>query len=271
MKTLRVGIAGIISLLLLSSYGFGGNEPNSVSYTCIKERNKDLQVTTQAQLPIPWLGFGTDNVKSKDTFISAFEAGYRLFDLAEAYENIDLFKEALDSVSEKFDRKDLFLVYKVSILNIHTDKELDQFFNRLDQTLEKFHGRLDSLMLHDPIGNLQQVTLEALLLRLNTYVPAQIGYIGLSNVSTRRQLGSSFISIDEIQMIEKACEKYQEKIPSIALIENRFNPLVLDSEVRKFASESNIKYIGYSIFGGKALHREQLALWQAKRQRINLA
>jgi diketogulonate reductase-like aldo/keto reductase len=229
-----------------------GREKES-RYACLKNRNQSLEVTTRSGKTLPWIGYGTDNVKSQETFLSALKTGYRLFDLAERYQNIDQFKGAYDSVQDEIKSEDLFLIYKMGIIDIQSSQQIDRFFKSLDEALSKFHGVLDTVMLHDPIAYMDPTLLKEFLHRLNQYVPKKVRYVGLSNVSTNRSIPSKFQPVNELQLLDDLCQEFPDQFPRLAMIENRFNPLALDSEIRAAAHESHMKYIGYGIFGGQSV------------------
>lgn len=96
---------------------------------------------------IPCLGLGvyktTSKEEMKEAVTSALDAGYRMIDGAQMYNNEDILGDVLQETG--FPRKELFLVSKVERGNMSYDKVLSSF----EETLKKLKtDYLDMFMIH---------------------------------------------------------------------------------------------------------------------------
>ncbi|MFF4185281.1 aldo/keto reductase [Streptomyces sp. NPDC001691] len=96
---------------------------------------------TEGEVAKPWLVFGVDG-RSKEQLASAVEAGYRRFDTAESYRNIDTVAEVLRARP----REDYEILYKFDVRSGEQEAELR---GRLQRVAALFGGRLDSLVIHN--------------------------------------------------------------------------------------------------------------------------
>jgi len=171
------------------------------------------------------IGFGTNGISNKETFANAIKTGYRLFDSADMYNNTS---ELANAIKESgISRNEFFINYKI-LPRLGKEK----FLESVSKAIDKF-DYVDSLMLHDAIvDNVED--LKVILTSLKPYlISGQIRNIGLSNVNS-----------DMLKLLLK-------DFPEIKLIQNKFNHLEQDEEVLKICKENGIKYMGYSLFGGR--------------------
>ncbi|MHC3456170.1 aldo/keto reductase [Streptomyces prasinus] len=89
----------------------------------------------------PWLVFGVDG-RSREQLTSAVEAGYRRFDTAESYQNIETVAEVLRSLP----RDSYEILYKFDVRSNESAAELRA---RLERIGALFDGRLDTLVIHN--------------------------------------------------------------------------------------------------------------------------
>jgi len=181
----------------------------------------------QEKVKINPLGFGTDGVISVDTFKLAIEQGYRLFDSADLYKNVEALSEAIRQ--SNIDRQHFFINYK-----IFPDLGVEEFKTHVDEAINNF-GYIDCLMLHN-INAQSAEELTAILEMVRQYVVSEnklIRHIGISNVNSS-ELGPLL-----------------KEFPEIKLVQNKFNHVEQDADVRKLCRENDVEYIGYGLFGGK--------------------
>ncbi|MFI6055599.1 aldo/keto reductase [Streptomyces violascens] len=96
---------------------------------------------TEGEAAKPWLVFGVDG-RSKEQLASAVEAGYRRFDTAESYRNIDTVAEVLRGRP----REDYEILYK---FDVRSGEGVAELRSRLERVAAQFGGRLDSLVIHN--------------------------------------------------------------------------------------------------------------------------
>ncbi|MFF3976187.1 aldo/keto reductase [Streptomyces sp. NPDC001828] len=89
----------------------------------------------------PWLVFGVDG-RSKEQLTSAVEAGYRRFDTAESYRNIETVSEVLHGRP----RDSYEILYK---FDVRSGESAAVLRARLERVAALFEGRLDSLIIHN--------------------------------------------------------------------------------------------------------------------------
>ncbi|MFD7015813.1 aldo/keto reductase [Streptomyces sp. NPDC059928] len=96
---------------------------------------------TEDEAAKPWLVFGVDG-RSKEQLASAVEAGYRRFDTAESYRNIDTVAEVLRGRP----REDYEILYK---FDVRSGEQAAELRGRLKHVAALFGGRLDTLVIHN--------------------------------------------------------------------------------------------------------------------------
>jgi 2,5-diketo-D-gluconate reductase A len=99
------------------------------------------------------MGFGTYKVESAKVLIQAIKIGYRHFDLAEAYDNLEMVNQTFKFVSnggiKNTERKDFFVTMK-----IHSLSDRDHIIRLLDACYLKY---FDLLILHSPFRAFRSV------------------------------------------------------------------------------------------------------------------
>ncbi|MFG3280735.1 aldo/keto reductase [Streptomyces sp. NPDC048111] len=93
----------------------------------------------------PWLVFGVDG-RSKEQLTSAVEAGYRRFDTAESYRNIDTVADVLRGLP----REDYEILYK---FDVRSGEQAAELRARLQRVAALFGGRFDQLVIHNVDGD----------------------------------------------------------------------------------------------------------------------
>ena len=91
---------------------------------------------------LPLIGMGTFRVKDKNLLIHAIFQGYRHFDLAENYENLEIVKEALQfAFSKGLSRSEFWITMKVFFIKneAHIDRLLEALGLQYSELLY-FHG-----------------------------------------------------------------------------------------------------------------------------------
>ncbi|MFE9368986.1 aldo/keto reductase [Streptomyces sp. NPDC006711] len=96
---------------------------------------------SEGEVAKPWLVFGVDG-RSREQLASAVEAGYRRFDTAESYRNINTVSEVLRGRP----REDYEILYK---FDVRSGEQPAALRARLKGVAALFGGRLDSLVIHN--------------------------------------------------------------------------------------------------------------------------
>lgn len=182
----------------------------------------------------------------------AMKAGYRKFDLAEAYGTSHLLKEAAKVA--KVPENELEITYKIGPKKKKKEGEEDTPDNRpLKDRLIEFKQRIRAqmtdipassekvLMLHD-MPDKQSEAGDYINALYEMAVSGEAGYV--------KSLGVSNVTIETLDAICKHTESTQ--IMKIKYVENRFSPYEQDAAVRMYCAQHNITYLGFGLFGGSS-------------------
>ena len=171
---------------------------------------------------IPVLGFGTYQIYNPDVFRRAYEAGYRHFDSATMYGNLDKLATGLSS----FDRSSYFVTSKIQPPEMGTKPSKDSL-----EYMLQFWDYLDLVLIHWPGGGKQkrQETWRV----MESYVAAgKVKSIGVSNFMQRH-----LETIEEIATVP-CCINQME-----------YHPLCQNPELLQYCKDAGIHMEAYSPFG----------------------
>lgn len=174
---------------------------------------------------IPQLGLGLWQVTKQQDFTNAFsaalEAGYRLFDTAQAYHNERLLGNAIKQSGAK--RADLFITTKIFVNNFGYKKTHTSF----NESLKKLQlDYVDLVLLHFPITLLRKKSWIAL---EEIYKSGRAKSIGVSNYTIRH--------LDEMK-------KYAKEMPVVNQVE--MHVFLQQPELVKYCKDNNIAVEAYS-------------------------
>ena len=191
----------------------------------------------QKQTHCPPIGAGTFEIKNKEAIIRALQIGYRHLDLAEAYGNLKIVKEALYTAFKPISdgglnipRSSLFLTMKVFEIS---DK------NHIARLLERVGvDYFDLLLYHSPTAHFgSQSTMEVNW--QNLIIEKQNG-----NVS---HIGVSNFYKQHLTRLLKYCNDSDLDVPYANEIQ--INPYVMPEETIDFCKCWNIRLIAYCPLG----------------------
>ncbi len=187
--------------------------------------NLNSRVKLNNETEIPVFGFGTYQLRDEKTVIesvlAALEAGYRLIDTAQMYDNEDYVGEAIKKSG--IPRKEIFITTKLDNNQHGFDKSKRSFDESLDRLKS---GYIDLFLIHWPIEGLRLESWRAL---VDIYNQGGAKAIGVSNY-TRRHLKELF--------------ENSETKPVVNQVE--FNPFNYHKELLSFCKEERIKLEGYT-------------------------
>ena len=174
-------------------------------------------------MKIPYIGFGTNIVRSQEIIKNAIKVGYRHFDTATFYNNISLIGSCINNSGIK--REDFFITSKLWTEE-HGYKEcMKTVTNEIKKSKLKY---LDLYLIHSPIGGKIKETYKALFeLRKENFIKD----IGVSNF--------------QIEHLEEIYD-YFGCYPKINQIE--FNLKNQNKELINFCKSKNIMISIYSPF-----------------------
>ncbi len=185
------------------------------------------------------LGFGTQHINQGNAELvqDAINKGYRLFDTADMYRNI----QVLAPIFKANNRSNLYIVYKI---NPYKKRDLQEVKSTIDSVVESM-GYIDNLMLHSAEDFYNDADSD-FTRDFVTYVETLIqnGMV--------KSFGASNLNFGIKSFIEKL--KKINKNLKIEVLENKLDNSSLQlSSVKNdlsFARENNIKVIGYGALGG---------------------
>ncbi len=197
------------------------------------------------------IGFGTNGIMDERVFLEAISAGYRFFDLAETYDNVEIVAAALKK--SEIDRREFFINIK---LNPTPDPK--QFVQTIEKLKDLFDGYLDCVMFHTMPGSI--VALENIIEELRPHKGKWFYYLGASNYDMpNEQSLASMIAYNEklpeerrIRMGSSIAE-YERKLvcsKHFDLVQNPHWHQQLDSSLSTCLA-NGIMHMGYSVFGGR--------------------
>ncbi|MEU3500530.1 aldo/keto reductase [Streptomyces hundungensis] len=147
--------------------------------------------TDASEAAKPWLVFGVDG-RSKEQLTSAVDAGYRRFDTAESYRNTELVSEVLSGLP----RDSYEILYK---FDVRSGESTDVLRARLERVAALFHGRFDSLVIHNLDGD-KRVLAQAWQVLTELKGDRVTAQIGLGNVGeTNAGLLAEFGGVDVVE------------------------------------------------------------------------
>lgn len=157
-------------------------------------------VTLNNGLKMPFLGFGTYDIKSIDTFLAAVDCGYRLFDSAQMYGNQKevgaAIREAIRSRGIK--REEFFITTKLS-----SGMDFESAKKSIESSLKALDiGYIDLLLIHAPYTQAKEMY-KAMEL---AYKEGIIKALGISSFTPKVYL--EFIKTCEIMPAINQCETH---------------------------------------------------------------
>ena len=182
------------------------------------------------QMELPKIGMGTFRVKDADILFNAISQGFRHFDLAENYDNLEVVKVAFQfAFSHGLSRSDFWITMKVYFL-----KGSSHVTNLLEKTgLEYF----DLLLYHGPFHHFKN---EDVLLRswqlMCSIDPFIVKHAGVSNFYR-----------PHLERLLLICADHD--LPPPFANEIQMSPFVFDEDLLFFCKEVDIKIIAYSPVG----------------------
>lgn len=206
-------------------------------------------LTTKNGQTIGPVGLGTFPLRGevmKETMLSAYKVGYRLFDTSDDYWNEDGLGEGLKEGinSGLLRREDVFLQTKVSVCDSYLkDYRQNAYFTRFSSVMKRFSVRevvrsqvmnslkemktdyADSVLLHFAYPTFYEEMWDAL---IELKREGHIRYIGVSNFSIR-----------ELEVLRRSAQ-----LPEINEI--YISPFGTKSELVKYCRENNIQVMTYS-------------------------
>lgn len=206
-------------------------------------------ITTKNGQPIGPVGLGTFPLRGdvmKDTVLSAFQAGYRLFDTSDDYWNEDGIGLGLEEGINNglFCREDVFLQTKVSVCDSYLmDYRQNAYFTRYSSVMNNFSVRevvrsqvmnslkemktnyADSVLLHFAYPTFYEEMWESLIMLKNE------GYI--------RHIGVSNFNVKELDTLKDTAQ-----MPEINEI--YISPFGTKRELVDYCRENNIQVMTYS-------------------------
>lgn len=190
---------------------------------------------------MPILGFGTYMIKGekkvKESVSAALDAGYRLIDTAQMYDNEEFIGEAIRDSG--IPREEIFITTKLN----NNEHGLDKAKRAFDISMDKLKlDYLDLFLIHWPIKGLRLESWKAL---ENIYQQKGTRAIGVSNY-TIRHLKELFMN-SEIK-------------PAVNQVE--FNPFNYHERILSFCNEEGIKLEAYTPLsrGNKFKHKTIIEL-----------
>lgn len=205
----------------------------------------DVNISTRIKLnngiEMPILGFGTYMIKGektvKESLTSALEAGYRLIDTAQMYENEEYVGEAIQE--SRVLREEIFITTKLD----NNQHGFDKAKRAFDESMRRLKLEyVDLFLIHWPIEGLRLESWKAL---ENIYAQGGARAIGVSNY-TIRHLKELFVN--------------SEMKPSVNQME--FNPFNYHEDLLSFCKEERISLQAYTPLsrGNKFKHKTILEL-----------
>lgn len=174
---------------------------------------------------IPQIGLGTwkatDRKELEQALKTAFEAGYRHIDTAQAYGNETYIGDFLRSASMK--RDDLFITTKIAVQNFGHKRALNSFKISLSNLQTEY---VDLLLLHFPVTGLRKKTWQAV---EEILAEGKARSIGVSNYTIRH--------LEEMRGFAKV-------MPAVNQIE--LHVFLQQPELIKYCQQNNIIVEAYS-------------------------
>lgn len=197
-------------------------------------------VTLNNGVAMPTMGFGTAGGIKPQEVAWAFEAGYRMFDTAQAMEwyNEDAVREGLASVGAS--RDDVWITSKLHARDHGYESVLRAFPSSL-HNLNITH--IDAFLLHHPScwPELCDGSWES---RGGTW---QDSWKGLEELYEAREVRAIGVSNFNLRQLKELVEEVAKVKPMI--VQNHFDPGHQDNKVRMYCKQHNIAYMGYSTLG----------------------
>lgn len=170
-----------------------------------------------------WITFGTDGRTEKE-ILSAIIYGYKQFDCAESYNNI----EAVQSATKAFRRReDYKIIYKFNLRAREDEKALTR---RLEIVQEMFNKKFDSLLIHNTDGTDSDIeTAWTVMKKLRK--KGTVDEIGFGNIESKHaELITKLNSNDDINIIE-----------------NSINSILTDEAIKDLISGTGARLIYYDV------------------------
>jgi diketogulonate reductase-like aldo/keto reductase len=175
--------------------------------------------------PIPQVGLGLWKVKDDQSFITAFnsayDAGYRHFDTAQAYNNEHLLGKAIKDKGVK--REDIFITTKILITHF-SPKKVNESFN---ESLKKLNtDYVDLLLLHFPVP----------IMRKKAWLELEV----LQKANRARSIGVSNYTIRHLNEMQH----YGSVKPAINQVE--LNVFLQQPDLLEYCKQESIQVEAYS-------------------------
>lgn len=171
---------------------------------------------------IPQLGFGVYQVQpeqTKDTVLTAFEAGYRHIDTAEMYQNEKQVGEAV--AASGIDRKDIFITSKLNN-SLHKPDDAKRAF---DQTLQALGtDYIDLFLIHWPLPTLYD----------GDFVSTWKTLESFKQDGRAKSIGVSNFQVNHLKKLAQECDI----TPAVNQIE--LHPYLLNKTVKEYGESHGI-------------------------------
>ncbi len=214
-----------VSQILVLHLGFTLKEYNFIVIG--RKNNMEIQrLKLVNKVKIPIIGLGTWNLsgsESKTVIKSALKMGYRHIDTAELYNNEIEVGEAIND----FDRKEIFLVSKVSPYHIDHEGVISAFKNSLSKLNTSY---LDLYLIHWPPP----------LIDLHRYLEA------FKKLYDKKKIKAFGVSNFKIKHLEKTIPICKELKLPITVNQIEVNPFIYPKELLKYCKKNNIAVTAYS-------------------------
>ncbi|XP_068743702.1 uncharacterized protein [Montipora capricornis] len=202
---------------------------------------EDMFVTLSSGYKMPKLGFGTAGLfeDTKSSVLVALNAGYRMIDSAQAYNEEHL---GLALEESGLPREDIFIVSKVHprFLGYH------ETLQSVEESLKKLKvSYVDLMLIHSmdcdegPGAHLVCPKGEP----NGTWVDSWKALESLVEKGKIRSIGVSNFEVEDLQRLLEIAHVH----PSV--VQNFFDPFSQDSDTRQFCKENNIQYMAHSTLG----------------------
>ncbi len=198
--------------------------------------NQKIKLVNKVKIPI--IGLGTWNLsgdEGKAVIKTALSMGYRHIDTAELYNNETNVGDAI----KDFNRKDIFLVSKVSPHHISYNGVISAFENSLSKLKTTY---LDLYLIHWPTP----------LINWHKYLEA---FKKLYDEKKIKAFGVSNFKIKHLETIIPICKEFG--LP-ITMNQIEVNPFVYPKELLEYCKDNNIAVTAYSPLARGNIHENSL-------------
>ena len=209
----------------------------------------ERELKTKNGQPIGPVGLGTFPLRGdvmKDTMLTAFQAGYKLFDTSDDYWNEDGIGSGLEEGINKglFSREDIFLQTKVSVCDSYLmDYRQNSYFTRYSSVMKNFSVRdVVRSQVFNSLKEMKTNYADSVLLHFaypSFYEEMWESLIELKNEGFIRHIGVSNFNVKERESLKNTAQ-----VPEINEI--YISPFGTKRELVNYCRENNIQVMTYS-------------------------